>query len=103
MADNSTPPEQPRVEPEIIPPDRNHGSSHSPWRTTWGPYGSRQAYGTQRVYVTRLGPFGFAVLMLVLAAVVALFFVAIIGVFLLWIPVVALLLAAAALYRFLRR
>jgi len=103
MADNSTPPERPRAEPEIIPPDRNHGSSHSPWRTTWGPYGSRQAYGTQRVYVTRLGPFGFAVLMLVLAAVVALFFVAIIGVFLLWIPVVALLLAAAALYRFLRR
>jgi hypothetical protein len=103
MADNSTPPERPRAEPEIIPPDRNHGSSQSPWRTTWGPYGSSQAYGTQRVYVTRLGPFGFAVLMLALAAVVALFFIAIVGMFLLWIPVVALLLAAAALYRFLRR
>jgi len=103
MADDANPPERPRAEPEIIPPDRSRGAGQPPWRTSWGPYGSRQAYGTQRVYVTRLGPFGFAVLMLVLAALVALIFIVIVGAFLLWIPVVALLVALAGVYRFLRR
>ncbi len=59
---------------------------------------------TQRVFVMRPpGPLGFAVLMLVLALIVAAIFVTIIGAFLIWIPVVALFVAVAAVYRFLRR
>jgi hypothetical protein len=104
MADNSDLPERPRVEPEIIPPDRTGPQSGpSAWRPAWGPYGTGQARTTQRIYVVRPGPLGFAALMLAFALIVAVIFVTIIGAFLLWIPMVALLVAVAAVYRFLRR
>jgi hypothetical protein len=102
MVDDQPPPERPRLEPEIIPPDRGGRRSDSrqpPWQTAW----SSQARGTQRIYVTRLGPFGFAMLMLVLALLTAAIFLAIVGAVLIWIPVVALIVVAAAIYRFFRR
>jgi hypothetical protein len=110
MVDDQNQPERPRTEPEIIPPDHTGGrGSNSPsqqpwqqsWQTSWGQDGARR---TQRVFVMRPpGPLGFAVLMLVLALIVAAIFVTIIGAFLIWIPVVALFVAVAAVYRFLRR
>ncbi len=95
-------PERPRVEPEIIPPDhtgRGANWSRSPWRG--GAYGD--ARGTQRIFVARLGPFGIALLMLAVAAIVAIVLIAVLGAVLIWIPVVAVLIVAAALFRFFRR
>jgi hypothetical protein len=109
MIDDRNQPEQPRVEPEIIPPDRSARSDRVQSRAQpnsrqpWGPHGFTQARGTQRIYVSRLGPFGFAALMLGFAALVAAVFLVIIGAVLIWIPVVALLVVVAAIYRFFRR
>jgi hypothetical protein len=66
MAKSSNEPERPRAEPEIIPPDRNQTRPSG-----WPPYGFRQSADTQsagvhRVYVGRIGPIGFALLMLVI-------------------------------------
>jgi hypothetical protein len=105
MTDDQKQPERPRAEPEIIPPDRTGGHRSNPpwqttWQTNWGQDGTRQ---TQRVFVMRPGPLGFAVLMLALALIVAAIVITAIGAFLIWIPVVALFVAVAAVYRFLRR
>ncbi len=103
MTDNDqSRPERPRVEPEIIPPDRNARGpdwSRSPWRAD--AYG--QTRGTQRIYLARLGPFGVALLMLAIAAIVAIVLIALLGAVLIWIPIVAVLIVVAALFRFFRR
>lgn len=105
MADNQSPPERPRTEPEIIPPDRAGGHDGNPvwqrtWQTSWGQDGSRY---TQRVFVMRPGPLSSAILLLALLLIVGVIALTIIGAFLIWIPVVALIVAVAAVYRFLRR
>jgi hypothetical protein len=97
MADGKNPPERPRVEPEIIPPDRSGRSS------PWSPYGFTEARGTNRIYVARLGPVGIALLILALAAVVTIVMIAILGAILIWIPIVAVVLIIGALLRLLRR
>jgi hypothetical protein len=53
--------------------------------------------------VMRPGPLGFAIFTLALAFIIALVFLIVIGAFLLWIPVVALLVVVGAVYRLLRR
>jgi hypothetical protein len=106
MAEDSNQPEQPRVEPEIIPPDRPRRQSdwrQSNWPPRWRPYQFGQARQTHRIYVTRLGPFGCALLFLVLAILAAAIFLAILGAVLLWVPVVALLVVVAAIFRLFRR
>jgi hypothetical protein len=97
MADDRNPPEQPRVEPEIIPPDR--GGRSSPWN----PYGFTETRGTHRIHVMRVGPFGIALLMLAIAAVAAIIMIAVLGAVLIWIPIVAVVLIVGALLRALRR
>jgi|ERR1700683_4398252 hypothetical protein len=97
MADDRNPPEQPRVEPEIIPPDR--GSRYQPWN----PYGFTETRGTHRIHVTRVGPFGIALLMLAIAAIATIVMIAVLGAVLIWIPIVAVVLIAGALLRLLRR
>lgn len=100
MMKDSNRPERPRLEPEIIPPDR----TGSDWRQHAGrPDVSTLAGGAHRIYVTRLGPFGVALLMLVVGILAAVILLAVLGAVLLWIPVVALLLAAGAIFRLLRR
>jgi len=102
MAYNPNQPERPRVEPEIIPPDRSGRGGdwrQSPWRG--GFYTDTR--GTHRIYVGRIGPFGFALLMLAIAALIAVIMIAIIGAVLIWIPVVVVLVVVAALFRVLRR
>jgi hypothetical protein len=87
-------PERPRVEPEIIPPDR--------WRQDgWHPY----AYGggTQRVFVGRLGPLGIGLLILALGVIVAVVLLAVVGAILLWLPLVALILLVAVFSGLRRR
>ena len=85
--------EQPRVEPEIIPPgdvrSRRAGASFD---------------GTQRVYVARVGPFGFVILALVIAALAMLVFLLVLGAFVILLPLAGLLLAviiAVGLFRVL--
>jgi hypothetical protein len=102
MARKSDKPEQPRVEPEIIPPDRA-GSGLDWRRPAWQPYGTGQTSGTYRVYVGRIGPFGIAMLALAFVLLTAVIVFAVVGAILVWIPVLALLLAGAAVFRFLRR
>jgi hypothetical protein len=102
MADDSRQPERPRVEPEIIPPDRS--GQRSDWdRPAWRSPGAAWTGTTQRIYVGRIGPLGFAVLMLALVSLVAILFLAIIGTALIWLPFLLLAAVAAALYRLWRR
>jgi len=99
-------PERPRFEPEIIPPD--HGERQSDWRyapfrdSDWRgrPFGGART--TQRVYMTRVGPFGIALLLLAIAAIVAIIVIAAIGALLIWIPVIAAVLVIGALFRLFR-
>jgi hypothetical protein len=97
MEDNRNRPEQPRVEPEIIPPDRS--GRHSPW----SPYGFTNARGTHRVYVTRMGPVGIALLLLGIAAIATIVMITVLGAVLIWIPIVAIVVIVGALLRLLRR
>jgi hypothetical protein len=106
MPRKSDKPEQPRVEPEIIPPDhaRQGADWRQPtWQSTRRPYGPGQAGGSYRVYVGRVGPFGVAMLALAFALLAAVIVFAIIGAVLFWIPIILLAVAAAAIFRFLRR
>ncbi|HMK70205.1 MAG TPA: hypothetical protein VK442_04460, partial [Xanthobacteraceae bacterium] len=70
MVEDTNQPERPRVEPEIIPPQRT--PRRSDWQQqTWRPFPSTAANGAHRIYVARLGPFGVALLMLLLGVMVA--------------------------------
>lgn len=101
MDDDADRPERPRTEPEIIPPGRNGPQTdwrRSPW--SGGAFG--QTHTTHRVYVTRLGPFGFALIILAIAAIVALITIAVLGAVLIWIPVVVAVVVVGALFRLFR-
>jgi hypothetical protein len=97
---NSNEPELPRVEPEIIPLNRfgRHDRSDG-----WPPSGFTQMHGTHRVYVGRVGPFGFALIMLIAGFLAAVLLLILIGAALIWIPVVAALVIIAAISGLLRR
>jgi hypothetical protein len=107
MVEDSNQPERPRVEPEIIPPDRNPRRSdwrQQAWRRqTSQPFFSTAADQTHRIYVARLGPFGIALLMLIVGIVVGLIILAVIGAVLIWIPIMLMLVAVGAILRLLRR
>ena len=81
----------PYAEPELPAPPPRYG------------YGFTQARGTQRVFVGRIGPFGYGLLLLVLGLLGAVLLLAIIGAALIWIPVVAVLVVIAAVSGVLRR
>ena len=90
-------PEQPRVEPEIIPPGEGdvrprRGGSHMQF----------EGRGTQRIYVARLGPFGFAMVTLVAALIAALALLVVVGAFVILIPLAGALLAIAVFVGLLR-
>jgi hypothetical protein len=105
MANDREQPELPRVEPEIIPPDRQErgpGRGADWRRPAWRPYGQNETAGMHRVYVTRIGPFGFVLLTLAFAILAAAILLVFAGAILLWFPVVALLIVVGAIFRFLR-
>ncbi|PZA10593.1 hypothetical protein DNX69_14625 [Rhodopseudomonas palustris] len=94
MTDQSRPPERPRYEPEIIPPGQTHD-----------PMGTRifiDQNTTERVFVGKVGPLGLFLMALVIGAVIAVVLVLLLGAFLLWIPVVGLLIAAGVVAGVLR-
>jgi uncharacterized protein (DUF697 family) len=88
--------EEPRAEPEIIPPGHPEGRS---MRDGY----HFDAHGTHRIYVTRSGPFGIVVLGLLIALIAAVLLIALLGAVLIWIPVVILFVAAAVLSDLLPR
>jgi hypothetical protein len=99
MAHDRDRPEWPRVEPEIIPPDRS--GRQSEWaRAPW--HGGPFTRAPHRVYITRLGPFGAALLLLAIAAIVAMLIIAVLGAVLFWIPIAAVAGLVAAVFRLLR-
>ncbi len=103
MAGNSNEPERPRVEPEIIPPDRSGRSN--PRGQGWPPpYGYTQSSsGTQRIFVTRIGPLGFGLFMLVAGLFAAVLLLLLIGTALIWLPFVAALVILSAVVGVWRR
>lgn len=89
-----------RAEPEIIPP-----GDPALWARRNGPQNRSggEQNGVHRVYVAKVGPFGFMLLALVVAAIAAFVLVFVIGAFLIVIPLAGLLLAAAVISGFWRR
>ncbi len=107
MVDDADQPERPRVEPDIIPPERNPRRPdwrQQAWRRpTWQPFFSAAADETHRIYVARPGPLGVALLMLIVGVIAAVILLTLVGAVLIWIPAVALLVAVGALFRLFRR
>jgi hypothetical protein len=85
---------RPRVEPEILPPGQA-----DPRARRGGSFDGR---GTQQIYVAQVGPFGFAMVALVVALVLALVFLLVLGAFVIFIPLAGALLAAAVLLTLFR-
>jgi hypothetical protein len=88
MPDNRSPREgeEPRSEPEIFRP----GERITPSRSD--PYQGSEF--VQRVYVGRLGPFGFAMLALAFAIAVVVLLALLVGALLFWIPIAVIVVAA---------
>jgi len=102
MAKSPNEPERPRVEPEILPPDRSGGSGSGGRGWPPPPYGYA-AQSAHRIYVSRIGPIGFALLLLVIGLLSGVLLLVLIGAALIWIPVVAVLVIIAAISGLLRR
>jgi hypothetical protein len=83
---------QQSTEPEIIPSSARVrlGDRDAMWTSV-------NERGTHRIYVTRLGPYSTVLLALALVLVLA------IGTFLIWIPLVALLVTATIISALLRQ
>jgi hypothetical protein len=87
-------PEEPRSEPEIIPPDRPTAAwAHRTWMRSSSGFDRE----SQRIYVAKLGPFSLLLLLLVIGLLIAAGLVFVLGAVLVWIPVAVLLAAAAVL------
>jgi hypothetical protein len=94
MPGNPDQPERPRAEPEILPPERGSG------RPDWPPFGYQTS---QRIFVGRIGPLGFGLMILMVGLFAAAFLVILIGTALLWIPIAAAIFLVAAVAGLLRR
>jgi hypothetical protein len=79
-------------EVEIIPPGQDPHPRNP--REVW--------VGRHRVYVVKPGPLGLIVGLLGLGALVALGFIAFLGLFLLWLPILGVIAVGAILSAFLR-
>jgi hypothetical protein len=100
MANNRDQPERPRHEPEIIPPGKDWPDRDASWPPRYG-HGERRS--SQRIYVGRIGPLGFALLMLMVALFGGIFVLALIGAALIWLPVLLVLAVIAAIAGLIRR
>jgi hypothetical protein len=87
-------PERPRAEPEIIPPDR---IEEEELRRAARLAAYERAGSYQRIYVARIGPLGMFLLALLAGALVIVLLVLLVGAFLIWIPIVALMVAGAVI------
>ena len=83
-------------EPEIIPPRRRGG------KDLFWPRDIMEERGTQRIYITRISPFGFLPLVLVSALISISVFVFLFGFLLLLIPAAGIILTAFIVANLLR-
>jgi hypothetical protein len=90
--------EETRSKPEITPPDHAERSAHDTSRMRI----FVDAHGTERVYSAKLGPLGIILVALTIGLLLAVMLILLLGAFLIWIPVVGLLVAAAIISRLLR-
>ena len=88
------PTERPRAEPEILPPERRG----SPWERE----GFFNARDGQRIFVARVGHWGLLGLALGALLLAALVVLLLIGAVLVWVPILAVLVLGAAIWRRLR-
>jgi len=99
-SDQADRPDRPRSEPEIIPPQRNRAGADQPpyiWLST------EENSGTQRIFVTRPGPFAIIAALAVIGLVVAAIVLVLLGAILIWIPVVIFIISAVLLRQYWRR
>jgi hypothetical protein len=87
--------ERPQAEPEIIPPDDPRARSDG--ARMW-----QSADGTQRIYVARVSPFGLTMVLFLVALTAAIFFLLVIGAFVLLLPLAGLIIAFVILSALLR-
>ncbi len=87
-------PERPRAEPEIIPPDRIEEEER---RRAARLAAYERASGYRRIYIARIGPLGMFLLALFAGALAIVLLVLAVGAFLIWIPIVALVVAGAVI------
>jgi hypothetical protein len=83
--------EEPRSEPEIIPPD----DAHVRRRIRIDRY-------TGRIYVAKVGPLGTILVVLIVGLLSALLLVLLLGALLVWLPLVVLIVTAALVVGLLR-
>lgn len=101
MSSSSNEPERPRVEPEILPPDRNGWNGQS-WPPPPYGYGQR-ASGSQRIFITRISPFGFGLATLIMGVFAAVLLLLLISTALIWLPFIAAVVIVGAVVGLFRR
>jgi hypothetical protein len=87
-------PEQPRSEPEILPP--THGRRH-PYQTEW-----YAASGSSRIFVARPGPWSMFTIALLIGLIAGATLAILLGTLLIVVPIVALLIAGMMISNALR-
>ena len=87
--------DQPRPEPEIIPPD--HAGPDKRRRRVFV-----DARGTERVYVARLHPLGFILVVLIAAVLAAVMIALLLGALLIWLPLLVFFVAGVIIVAVLR-
>jgi hypothetical protein len=100
MPSNQDQPERPRREPEIIPPGNDWPDHDAGWRPEYR-YGER--HSRHRIYVGRIGPLGFALLVLMVALFGGIFLLVLIGATLIWLPILLVFAVIAAIAGLIRR
>lgn len=87
--------EEPRSEPEIIPPD--HAERGTPRMHVF-----IDSQGTERVYIAKPMSLGTILMILITGLLLAVFLVLLLGALLIWLPAVILLVTAVVVVRLLR-
>jgi hypothetical protein len=100
MPSNKNQPERPRHEPEIIPPGKDRPDRNAAWPPN---YGYSQTRSTHRIYVSRIGPLGFAIFVLIIAMFGGVLLLALIGAALIWLPLLAVFAVIAGISALIRR
>ncbi|MEJ2374533.1 MAG: hypothetical protein P8Y71_03635, partial [Pseudolabrys sp.] len=87
--------DEPRAEPEIIPPDRAGRDKHRKRTFT-------DAYGNERIYVAQVSPVGSILVVLVAAILLAVMLVLLLGALMIWLPVLVFFVAGAFIVAIVR-
>jgi hypothetical protein len=87
--------DEPHPEPEIIPPDHA-----GPDKRRTGVF--VDARGTERVYIARLHPLGFILVVLIVAILSAVMIALLLGTLLIWLPLLVFFVAGVIIVAVLR-